>query len=485
MIAKKANCDLRSPHSTLTDTDILILNKIYCKDKPVVQENVVTSPNYPATYPENQNKETRLEVATGSVIVLKFTHFSLEDEGCKYDWVQVVDGDGSVLMDKKCGSTVPGPVTSKTHVMIVKFVSDGSVNKPGFRAEWTKSTASPVAGGWGTWSGYGTCTNNKDGKSDCKKRRVRYCNNPPPSNGGAACVGSGDEQVVCTSTELTPASSHPNCMRNGGWSIWSAFTTCTSECKHTRTRTCTNPAPINDKDCPGTNSETSACTGGDCASTTGGTIKSTNYPENYNNNENREIPIEVSIGSKIKLDFTAFDVEYEANCGYDWVQVKDTDGSPLGNTASKKFCGTTIPPSLTSTGNKMTVVFRSDYDVVKKGFEATWEKVTGTVATSGVVTSSNYPNNYPHNQDNVRTTLTVADGKKVQLTITDLNIEAGEGCPYDHLTVYDGTTLLKKICGTTLPGTPLVSTSNVMTLSFKSDHSVNQKGFSAKWEQID
>jgi len=206
---------------------------------------------------------------------------------------------------------------------------------------------------------------------------------------------------------------------------------------------------------------------------------------NYNNNENREIPIEVAIGSKIKLDFTAFDVEYEANCGYDWVQVKDTDGSPLGNTASKKFCGTTLPPSLTSTGNKMTVVFRSDYDVVKKGFQATWEKVTGTVATSGVVTSSNYPNNYPHNQDNVKTTLTVAEGKKVQLTITVLNIEAGEGCPYDHLSVYDGTTLLKKICGTTLPETPLVTTSNVMTLSFKSDHSVSQKGFSAKWEQID
>ena len=43
----------------------------------------------------------------------------------------------------------------------------------------------------------------------------------------------------------------------------------------------------------------------------------------------------------------------------------------------------------------------------------------------------------------MRFPLTVAQGQKVQLTIIDLDIEPGsQGCPYDYLKVYDGTTLL-------------------------------------------
>merc|ERR1719153_526809 len=82
MVAKRANCDLRSPHSTLTDADISILNKMYCTAEP---ENVVKSPNYPQNYPDNQDKEYRLEVATGSTVKLTFTYFELEPEpDCKY-----------------------------------------------------------------------------------------------------------------------------------------------------------------------------------------------------------------------------------------------------------------------------------------------------------------------------------------------------------------------------------------------------------------
>jgi hypothetical protein len=138
MIAKRANCDLSSPHSTLTVADISILNKMYCANSPVVQETVITSPNYPQNYPDNQYKEYRLEVTAGSVVVLKFTHFTLEDASCMYDWVQVVDGDTTVLMDKKCGTSLPAHVTSKTNVMVLKFHTDSSVNFAGFRAEWKK-----------------------------------------------------------------------------------------------------------------------------------------------------------------------------------------------------------------------------------------------------------------------------------------------------------------------------------------------------------
>ena len=101
----------------------------------------------------------------------------------------------------------------------------------------------------------------------------------------------------------------------------------------------------------------------------GGTIQSTNYPDNYNNNEDIEIPIEVAYGSRVKLTFTDFDVEFHHSCSYDWVQIQDTDGSLLGDGPSKKFCGNTLPPTITSSGNKMTVIFHSDLDVTTKGFQ--------------------------------------------------------------------------------------------------------------------
>ena len=138
MVAKNpATCDITTGKSQLSGNDIDLINKMYCKD--TVQEQAITSPNYPSNYPDNKDTDSRLTVASGSVVELTFTNFNLEDSnGCVYDWVQVVDGDNSVLMDKKCGTSLPGKVTSKTNVMVVKFHSDSSQNRAGFRATWKK-----------------------------------------------------------------------------------------------------------------------------------------------------------------------------------------------------------------------------------------------------------------------------------------------------------------------------------------------------------
>ena len=138
MVAKSpATCDITTGKSQLSGNDIDLINKMYCKD--TVQEQAITSPNYPSNYPDNKDTDSRLTVASGSVVELTFTNFNLEDSnGCVYDWVQVVDGDNSVLMDKKCGTSLPGKVTSKTNVMVVKFHSDSSQNRAGFRATWKK-----------------------------------------------------------------------------------------------------------------------------------------------------------------------------------------------------------------------------------------------------------------------------------------------------------------------------------------------------------
>jgi cubilin len=144
-------------------------------------------------------------------------------------------------------------------------------------------------------------------------------------------------------------------------------------------------------------------------------------------------PLAVAASSAIELTFTAFSIEAEANCGYDYVQVLNTDNSQL-----VKACGTNKPSVLKSTGNKMTVVFHSDSSEVKTGFLATWKSVAAaSLASSGEISSPNYPKNYP---DKLKKEwkITVDAGKKIELTIDDMNIEQdGTNCPYDSLKVYN------------------------------------------------
>jgi hypothetical protein len=51
-----------------------------------------------------------------------------------------------------------------------------------------------LAGNWGTWASWTTCTLTCGGGSQA---RTRLCNNPAPSFGGANCAGSGAEFQAC------------------------------------------------------------------------------------------------------------------------------------------------------------------------------------------------------------------------------------------------------------------------------------------------
>ena len=95
------------------------------------------SPKHPSNYPEDQDKEFPISVEDGFVVELWFTAFNLEfHESCDYDWVMVVDGDGSVLLDKSCGKNIPARITSRTQSLTLQFHSDESENLPGFRAKY-------------------------------------------------------------------------------------------------------------------------------------------------------------------------------------------------------------------------------------------------------------------------------------------------------------------------------------------------------------
>jgi len=102
-----------------------------------VQFQPIVSPNYPEEYGNNMTETFDRSVEEGSQILITFTDFDIESHpNCMWDWVKVVDGDGTVLLPKSCGSDIPDPITSKTNRITVEFHSDGSVQRTGFKAEW-------------------------------------------------------------------------------------------------------------------------------------------------------------------------------------------------------------------------------------------------------------------------------------------------------------------------------------------------------------
>ena len=80
-------------------------------------------------------------MAAGSTIQLTFQDFSLEPaNGCAYDFVQVLDSDGTTELKKLCGASLPSPIRSTGNKMTVLFHSDDNVNKKGFKASWKAVT---------------------------------------------------------------------------------------------------------------------------------------------------------------------------------------------------------------------------------------------------------------------------------------------------------------------------------------------------------
>ncbi|PAA79380.1 hypothetical protein BOX15_Mlig017005g4, partial [Macrostomum lignano] len=261
-----------------------------------------------------------------------------------------------------------------------------------------------------------------------------------------------------------------------------------------------------------------------------GQISSPNYPSAYRGDKECIWKIEVPNGYSVALKFFSFELETHTQCVYDFVEVLEgwsQDGVSLG-----KFCGETVPKPVKSTGNRMTVRFKSDNSVNKIGFAATFEKeydecmalhggqqhgcqhicvntlggyhcdcrpgfhlhrdgrtcedtCGGTlVAMRGSVTSPSYPDKYPPNK-HCKWHIIAPIGHKILLNFTAFDIEGRDRCEYDYLDIFDGvdeatSKRIGRYCGDQPPES-ITSENNTMKISFISDGTVSKGGFSASF----
>ncbi|XP_031561120.1 A disintegrin and metalloproteinase with thrombospondin motifs adt-1-like isoform X2 [Actinia tenebrosa] len=152
-----------------------------------------------------------------------------------------------------CSVTCGGGSQSRTRTCTNPTPANGGKECEGEDTQTQACQAShcPVDGKWTDWTEWKTCPVTCGGGS---QSRTRACTNPAPSNGGKDCVGVDSETQAC-GTKLCPV--------DGKWSDWKPWSSCPVTCgggSHSRSRSCTNPAPANGgKDCVGESSESQAC----------------------------------------------------------------------------------------------------------------------------------------------------------------------------------------------------------------------------------
>nr|XP_046172620.1 netrin receptor UNC5D-like [Oncorhynchus gorbuscha] len=87
------------------------------------------------------------------------------------------------------------------------------------------------------------------------QKRSRTCTNPAPLNGGTFCEGMSVQKSTCNAL----------CPVDGGWGEWTDWTVCSAECATQRSRQCTAPEPKHGgRLCDGAALGTDNCTGGLC-----------------------------------------------------------------------------------------------------------------------------------------------------------------------------------------------------------------------------
>ncbi|XP_047454013.1 suppressor of tumorigenicity 14 protein homolog [Mugil cephalus] len=220
-------------------------------------------------------------------------------------------------------------------------------------------------------------------------------------------------------------------------------------------------------------------------------FKSPGYPDGYPPKSRCQWQIRTSEENAITLNFKFFHIEDD--CSDDFVSIFDSL-SPDDSQAITEKCGQRPPSNplmVASSSNIMLLNFITDSDVQRPGFEAEYKAIPLTEVkkcggvlsgAKGVFTSPLHPIFYPPAVD-CKWTIKVPTGNKVRVKFTMFRMkEPGVDirvCHKDYVEL-----MSTKYCGE-LSSLVLTSENNVLEVTFHSDESYTDKGFSAEYSAYD
>uniref|UniRef100_A0A8C0J8V6 Cubilin n=1 Tax=Chelonoidis abingdonii TaxID=106734 RepID=A0A8C0J8V6_CHEAB len=446
---------------------------------------IILSPYWPNPYINSRQCIYIIRQPPNEKIYLNFTHMELESHsGCSWNYIEVRDGDSemSSIINKFCNSTFHSPITSSSNSLWIKFKSDVSVQRASFRAIYE------VACG-GVLSGEGVIHSPYYPRTFPHQKTCEWIIFQPEDNAvilnftdfGIRNITTCDSDYVEVKHINGSSTDSPLLAKYCGTDIPSAVQS-TRNYLYVKFRvsSATNLGFMAEYKPLDT-----AC--GETLTGPEGTITSPGHPIIYPHGVKCVWTISVQPGHLIRLTFTSFNLEFDYNCTRDYLEVYDNGTM----TRLGRYCGRSIPPSLTSSGNIIMLYFVTNHNIVSEGFSANYVSMNvSTVCThqytdaTGVLTSPNYPRNYPVKTECIYR-IRVETNKQIALHFTNFILEGNKFCSSDYVEIRDGgyetSPVLGKYCGSTLPPV-IISHSNRLWIKFVSDVYGTRTGFSAYWD---
>uniref|UniRef100_A0A8C6JX02 Metalloendopeptidase n=1 Tax=Melopsittacus undulatus TaxID=13146 RepID=A0A8C6JX02_MELUD len=370
----------------------------------------ITSPGWPKEYPTNKNCVWQVVAPTQYRISLQFEVFELEgNDVCKYDYVEVRSGlaSDSKLHGKFCGSEKPEVITSYGNNMRLEFKSDNTVSKKGFKVHYfsDKDECSKDNGGCqhecvNTFGSY-IC--------QCRNGFMLHENGHDCKEAGCEHKLSGAEGVMSSPNWPDKYPSRKECTwdisATPGHRVKVTFNEFEieqhQECAYDHLEMYDGPnskSPVLGRFCgskkpdpvvASTNkmflrfySDASVQRKGFQAKHStecGGLLKAEVRTKelyshaqfgdnNYPGQTNCDWVIVAEDGYGVELIFQIFEIEEEADCGYDYMEIYDGYDSTAPRLG--RFCGSGPLEEIYSAGDSIMIRFHTDDTINKKGFHA-------------------------------------------------------------------------------------------------------------------
>lgn len=460
-------------------------------------DGYVTSPNYPANYPQHAECIWILEAPPGKSIQLQFEdQFNIDDTpNCSSSYLELRDGaDSSApVLSKLCGHTLPGSWISSRELMYLKFQSGSGSSYMGFKAKYS------IAPCGGTVSG-------ENGVIES----IGYPTLPYPNN--AFCQwhlrGLPGHYLTIHFEDFNLQSS-PGCAKDFV-EIWENHTSgnilgryCGNSIP-SRVDTSSNVASVRfvtDGSVTASGfrlqftSSREVCGGNLHGST--GTFTSPNYPNPDSHAWICEWTITVPESRRIILTFTNLRLSNHPSCDSEHLIV--FNGIRSNSPQLEKLCSrVNVTNEFKSTGNTMKVVFFTDGSRPYGGFTASYTSSEDAVCggplssvSGGNFTSPGYNGirDYARNLDCEWTVSNPnRENSSINIHFIAFSLESHQDCVFDVLEFRVGDAdgpLIEKFCSLSAPAVPLVIPYPQVWIHFVTNERVEHTGFNVEYSFTD
>ncbi|KAM9727280.1 scavenger receptor cysteine-rich domain-containing protein DMBT1-like isoform 15-T15 [Menidia menidia] len=428
------------------------------------------SPNYPNSYPYYSSCVWYIRPGRRYIRL----EFSAVNIGCYSDDIRIYDGSstGHSLLGSYCSSRNTVFYSTGSY-LTVHFISDGYVNYSGFRAHYRRVDTGSCENKCGDRVANCSCSSDCTYRGNCCPDYEDYClsstqipdftaqlscrYNCGSHLGSCSCTSScqyygnccHDYSSYCPSpTDMTTpdmtTTDQPSCRHNCGYNMGSC--SCTSSCRYNG-----NCCYDYDSYCPSPSP----------------TMPATAQPSCRNN-----------CGYNMGSCSCRSSCRYNGNCCYDYDSYCSTNTTQASGSC-RNNCGQHVGSCSCRSSCRYNGNCCYDYDSYCDNTTPPG-KCGDFLFGSGTFSSPNHPGYYSDNAYCVWQLRAVHD-QRIFLSFKFLQLD--KCCSCDYIAIYDGPSnhsgSLGKVCNNSL--TTFYSSSNYMTVVFRSDSSVVARGFSAEF----